>query len=114
MTAFGGVGILAALTLAVAGFLCMQGRARTMWLVLVAVAGGQALSSLFKLGFDRPRPELVPHEAIVYTASFPSGHAMLAAVTYLTLGALVANAQQSRALKAYSWRSRSSSRWRWG
>ena len=63
--------------------------------------GGQALSSLAKAGFDRPRPDLVPHGMQVYTASFPSGHAMMAAVTYLTLGALVARVQPTRALKAY-------------
>ena len=59
------------------------------------------LSTLFKRGFDRPRPDLVPHEAIVYTASFPSGHAMMAAVTYLTLGAMLARVQPTRALRAY-------------
>ena len=48
------------------------------------------LSTGSKLGFERPRPDLVPHGARVYTASFPSGHAMLSAVTYLTLGALLA------------------------
>jgi undecaprenyl-diphosphatase len=101
VTALGGVGILAGLTLAAAGFLFMQGRRRTMWLVLISVGGGQLLSSLFKLGFDRPRPSLVPHEAIVYTASFPSGHSMMAAVTYLTLGALLANAQASPAIRVY-------------
>ena len=37
----------------------------------------------------------------VYTTSFPSGHAMMAAVTYLTLGALVARVQPTRALKVY-------------
>ncbi|CAD5261587.1 Phosphatidylglycerophosphatase B (fragment) [Halomonas sp. 59] len=43
---------------------------------------------MMKLGFDRPRPDLVPHEAMLYTASFPSGHSMMSAVTYLTLAAL--------------------------
>jgi undecaprenyl-diphosphatase len=101
VTALGGIGFLTGLTLAVAGFLWMQGRRRTMWLVLISVGGGQVLSTLFKAGFDRPRPDLVPHEAIVYTASFPSGHSMMAAVTYLTLGALLADGQASRRIKAY-------------
>jgi undecaprenyl-diphosphatase len=101
VTALGSVGILAFITLAVAGFLWLQGNRRSMWLVLVAVGGGQALSSLAKAGFDRPRPDLVPHATHVYTSSFPSGHAMMAAVTYLTLGALVARVLPTRALKLY-------------
>jgi undecaprenyl-diphosphatase len=54
-----------------------------------------------KLGFARPRPELVPHGAEVYTHSFPSGHAMLSAVIYLTLGVLVAASQEDRRIKQY-------------
>jgi undecaprenyl-diphosphatase len=72
VTGLGGVGVLAALTLAVAGYLGLRGRRGSMWLVLVAVAGGQAASTLFKLGFDRPRPDLVPHGAVTYTSSFPA------------------------------------------
>src|SRR3712207_7626631 len=70
-------------------------------LVLVAIIGGTLLSTLLKLGFERARPDLVPHAARVYTASFPSGHAMLSAVTYLTLGALLARVQARRREKAY-------------
>ena len=101
VTAFGGVGILGFLTLAVAGFLWLQGNRRSMWLMLAAVGSGQVLSSLAKHGFDRPRPDLVPHGMQVYTASFPSGHSMMAAITYLTLATLVARVLPSRALKAY-------------
>ena len=101
VTAFGGFGVLVFVTLAAAGYLWLSGRRRSMLLLIVAVGGGQMLSTLFKRGFDRPRPDLVPHEAIVYTASFPSGHAMMAAVTYLTLGAMLARVQPTRALRAY-------------
>ena len=59
------------------------------------------VSTLTKLGFGRPRPDLVPHATQVYTASFPSGHAMMAAVTYLTLGALLARVQPRLRLKLY-------------
>ena len=101
MTALGGIGVLTFLTLAAAGYLWLSGKRRSMLLLLVSVGGGQLLSTLFKRGFERPRPDLVPHEALVYTASFPSGHAMMAAVTYLTLAAMLARVQPSRVLKVY-------------
>ena len=37
----------------------------------------------------------------VYSASFPSGHSMMAAVVYLTLGALLARTQADRGVKVY-------------
>jgi undecaprenyl-diphosphatase len=54
-----------------------------------------------KYSIDRDRPALVPHGSVVYTASFPSGHSMLAASTYLTMGALLARVQRRRRIKAY-------------
>jgi undecaprenyl-diphosphatase len=101
VTALGGVGVLTLLTLAVAGLLWLQGRDRSMVLVLVSVAGGLLLSTLFKEAFARPRPDLVPHGATVYTASFPSGHSMMAAVTYLTLAVMYARVEPLRAVKIY-------------
>jgi undecaprenyl-diphosphatase len=101
VTALGSVGVLATVTLAVAGYLALIGRRGAMWLALAAVAGAQAANTLLKLGFDRPRPDLVPHGAMTYTSSFPSGHAMLAAATYLTLAAILARVEPRRKLKAY-------------
>jgi undecaprenyl-diphosphatase len=101
VTALGGIGVLAFITLAVAGFLALQRKSHAALFVLAAVGGGQLLSTLLKMGFDRPRPDLVPHDSIVYSASFPSGHSMMAAVTYLTLGALLARVQPRRMLKLY-------------
>jgi len=101
VTGLGGIGILTFITLASAGFLALQGKAHLAGYVLVAVASGMVLSMLLKAGFDRPRPDLVPHGQFVYTSSFPSGHSMMSAVTYLTLGALLAGAQASALLRAY-------------
>lgn len=100
-TALGSNGILILLTLAVIGYLVLENKKRIAVVVLVATLGALGASHLLKQSFDRDRPDLVPHGARVYTASFPSGHAMLAASTYLTLGALLARVQRRKRIKAY-------------
>jgi undecaprenyl-diphosphatase len=90
MTALGGVAVLTLVSAASALFLWMAGRPRSVALLAVAFGGGEILSFLLKSGFARPRPDLVPHGSHVYTASFPSGHSMMSAIVYLTLGALLA------------------------
>ncbi len=100
-TALGGVGALTFLALASAGALVLHGRRRTALAALVAIGGGLVLSTVLKLAFDRDRPDLVPHGSHVLTKSFPSGHSMLSAVTYLTLGAVLARVQPTRTLKVY-------------
>ena len=52
-------------------------------------------------GFVQHWVNLVPHGMQTYTASFPSGHSMMAAVTYLTLATIVAGVLPTRALKVY-------------
>jgi undecaprenyl-diphosphatase len=101
LTALGGVGVLTLITLIVTGFLLLQGKSHAALLLLAAVGSGMLFSTLLKLGFDRPRPELVSHGSIVYTASFPSGHSMMSAVAYLTLGGLLARVQPHRRLKSF-------------
>lgn len=101
ITGLGGYAILSLLTIATLCYLLMVGKRATALLVLVAIVGGTLLSHGLKLGFERPRPDLVPHATQVYTASFPSGHAMLSAVTFLTLGALLARAEKSRRVSAF-------------
>lgn len=101
VTAMGGTVILTFITLAVAGFLALGGKRGSALFVLAAIGGAILLSFAMKAGFERPRPDLVPHGAVVYTASFPSGHATGAAATYLTLGALLARFQPRRRLKFY-------------
>jgi len=100
-TALGGTAVLTLITLSAAGFLLLRRKGHVALLLLVAVGGGIVLSSLMKHGFSRPRPDLVPHDSYIYTSSFPSGHSMMSAVTYLTLGALLARAEARRRIKAF-------------
>jgi undecaprenyl-diphosphatase len=99
-TGLGGVAVLALVTLGVALYLLLIRKYHAMWLVIIASAGGLAISSLLKNAFGRPRPQ-VTHSSIVHTSSFPSGHSMLSAVVYLTLGVLLARLVPQRLLKLY-------------
>jgi undecaprenyl-diphosphatase len=100
-TALGGFGVLTLLGLATVGYLMMLRKSHAAIAVVIAVGGGILLSTLLKMYFDRARPDLVPHGSFVYTASFPSGHSMMAAVTYLTLGALLARIHAPLRVKSY-------------
>ena len=101
ITALGSVTVLAIITLAAIGFLLADGKPRTALLVVASIGGGTLLSTLLKIGYARPRPDLVPHAVEVYSASFPSGHALGAAVVFLTLGGLLSWAQPRRRIKVY-------------
>lgn len=101
ITALGSTTVLTLVTLAVVGYLVTDGKRAAALFVACATAGGGVLSYLLKLGFDRPRPDLVAHLVDVQTLSFPSGHAMGSAVTYLTLGALIVRTEVRPGLKAY-------------
>ena len=101
ITSLGSVSVLVLITAATIIYLLLIRRLATAFLIFVAVAGGQVLSSLLKVGVDRPRPELVSHLVTETSLSFPSGHAMLSAVTYLTLGSLAARFLPGRTTKVY-------------
>jgi undecaprenyl-diphosphatase len=101
LTALGGVGVLSLITAASVGYLLLSRKHHAAAFLLVAVGGGLLLSTLFKAGFDRARPDLVAHLAQVYTASFPSGHSMMSATVYLTLGALLARLHKEWAVRLF-------------
>lgn len=101
LTALGSIAVLATVVLIVGGLFASLGRRREALVLLVASGGGVALSQGLKLVFNRPRPEAAFHAAEVVNASFPSGHAMLSACVYLTLGALAARFAKRRAVKVY-------------
>jgi undecaprenyl-diphosphatase len=100
ITGLGGIAVLTLLVAAVAGYLVLARKYHAMWLVLGSTTGALILSLLLKRAFDRPRPD-VSHFSYVVTSSFPSGHSMLSAAVYLTLGSLLARLVKSRLLKFY-------------
>ena len=101
VTSLGSPAVLTLVVLAVAGFLGQVRRFRTLALVVGSTVGGGGVNSLLKSLFARPRPTVVPHLAWVVSESFPSGHAMLSAIVYLTLGAQLAQLVTRRWLQVY-------------
>jgi undecaprenyl-diphosphatase len=101
VTGLGSVVVLALLTVASAGFLMLQRKRHLAVYLVLAVATGTIGSSLLKWGFSRPRPDLAAHGHAIYTSSFPSGHSMMSAVVFLTLGVLLATAQSKRVMQVY-------------
>ena len=101
ITVLGGPTFLALAVLVVCGYLWFDRKYASMWLAATASATGGLLSTIMKVLFARERPDIVPHLAVATSPSFPSGHSMLAAVIYLTLGALLASFARRRRLRAY-------------
>lgn len=101
ITSLGSVSILGLITLFGVVFLALDGKKHMALFAGASVVGGMIGSSLLKELFQRPRPEIVPHLAYASNTSFPSGHSMMSAVTYLTLGAILARSHDRKAVKAF-------------
>ena len=100
ISALGGPTVLLLMTAAILGFLLWERRYNALLLMTMATVGGLILAWLLKEAIGRNRPEGM-HLAIVQLSSFPSGHSMLSAVIYPTLGTLLARVVPRKRLKIY-------------
>ena len=99
VTARGGVTVMVLVTVVgVLAFLIHRRRWHALILGVTVLMADVSSESL-KLFYARPRPDLVPHGAYVYSASFPSGHSTLSAATFLTLATLIASLEPNRGTK---------------
>jgi undecaprenyl-diphosphatase len=101
ITALGSSTIVTLFSAIILGYLAMLGEWRTALVVAVAIIGAALTSSLLKGAFDRPRPDIIPHIVKVTSTSFPSGHSLISAVVYPTLGSLLTRLVEHRRLKVY-------------
>ena len=100
-TALGSTGVVILIVVITALFLIITRKGQSALYVVLAVVGGTLLNNLLKIGFGRPRPDIVVHGTEVHTLSFPSGHSMMSAVVYLTLGMLLARSQPDPRVKIF-------------
>lgn len=101
LTSLGGISVLTLFAVVALGFLLIQRKRLSALLLVVGLAGGVALSEGLKALFERARPPVEYQAVETLNASFPSGHALLSTVFYLTLGVMLTRAFPKRRLKAF-------------
>lgn len=94
ITALGTTTVVMMIVGVAALFLTLTRHKYSALLLLVATAGGSLLDLVLKLRFDRPRPHVFTWGTQVFSSSFPSGHAMSAAIVYSTVAYLAARLQK--------------------
>jgi undecaprenyl-diphosphatase len=101
ITALGGFTLRWLFGAAAIGFLIdIRRKIEAVWLA-ASLIGASLLNAVLKAFLHRARPEIVPHLTTSSGSSFPSGHAMVAAAVYLTIGLMLAETQKRPAVRAY-------------
>ncbi|WP_339873979.1 phosphatase PAP2 family protein [uncultured Brevundimonas sp.] len=101
ITALGGIAVLGLFATVAVGFLLIQRKRLSALMLVLGLTGGVALSEGLKGVFGRARPPSLFQAVETINASFPSGHALLSTVFYLTVGVLVARTLPRRRLKTF-------------
>ena len=102
ITALGSPTVLILTVSAVCGYLMMAGQWHMMWLAAGSSLLGWGVSIALKHAFARARPDALFHGTLADGYSFPSGHAMMSAVVFLTLATLVARLAPRTRLRVYA------------
>jgi undecaprenyl-diphosphatase len=89
VTSMGSFSVIGILVAVVVGYLIANRKWEAAVFATSSIFGGVLISSLLKFEFARPRPDLFEPAATVFTASFPSDHAAISAVTYITFASLL-------------------------
>lgn len=89
-SALGSTPVLTLFTVLAAGYLCCVDRPARAAAVSVAMITGALAVTALKTAFGRARPDPAFAALVQEGLSFPSGHASMSAVFYLTVGTLIA------------------------
>jgi undecaprenyl-diphosphatase len=100
VTALGSIAVLTLVVSLIVGLFASLRHFRQAGAMLAASVGGLIWSETLKGIFLRDRPEEMYRIVEAHNASFPSGHTMLSAAIYLTLGAFAASFARKRRIRA--------------
>ena len=101
ITSLGGIAVLGLFAIVAIGILFILRKRLSAYLLVIGLAGGVALSEGLKALFERQRPPAAYQAVETLNASFPSGHALLSTVFYLTVAVMMTRAFPRQRLKAY-------------
>jgi undecaprenyl-diphosphatase len=99
LTALGSPAVLCLVTAAACLAMWAAGRRPMAWISLGVTLSGLGTAMLIKGLFSRSRPDAIDQATVVSGYSFPSGHAMMSAVVYLTLAMMLARMGPRPALR---------------
>jgi len=101
ITALGGVFILGLLGSVSCGYLWLRRMRGLAVFVAASITLGTLINTLLKEVIARGRPDIFAHGTDAAFSSFPSGHAMMSTMVFLTLGVLLSLSTQERRIKIY-------------
>ena len=101
ITSLGGIAVLTLFAIVAIGMLMILKKRLSAVLLVIGLAGGVVLSEGLKALFERERPPAAFQAVETLNASFPSGHALLSTVFYLTVAVMMTRAFPKRRLMAY-------------
>ena len=94
LSGLGSTAVLTLFTVVTVGYLALVSARTTALLVATAVITGSVGVSWLKSGFGRLRPAIDFADLVAPGLSFPSGHAGVSSIVFLTLGALLASTRR--------------------
>ena len=101
LSGLGSTVVLTLFTLATVGYLALVSQRAMAIFVATSAISGTVLVSVFKAAFGRIRPDSAYAELAASGLSFPSGHASMSALVFLTMGALLASSHKRVSERVY-------------
>lgn len=101
VSGLGSTAVLTLFTLITVGYLGVVKLRPVALLVATAVIAGSLAVSLLKALFGRARPDPAFAQLVAPGMSFPSGHAAMSAIVFLTVGALLASTRSRASEQVY-------------
>ena len=99
VTRLGGYAVLTSVTVLVCLGLHLNRNLKASASFGGAVLGGYVLNVLLKAVIARPRPVVVPYLSDFDSLSFPSGHAMMSTIVFLSLGLMLSDRMSGRLMR---------------